>query len=49
MKEVGILQSVFKTAALSQDKGRILQEPVIIFVLLSIIFSTHRKKIITYL
>jgi len=27
MKEVGILQSVFKTAALSHYKGIILQEP----------------------
>jgi len=27
MKEVEILQSVFKTAALSQDKERIWQEP----------------------
>jgi len=29
MKEVGILQSVFKTAALSQDKRRILQDPLV--------------------
>jgi len=31
MKEVYILQSVFKTAALSEDKRRILQDPQLNF------------------